>query len=347
MQNDSRTEAPNAGSARGLVYRSTVLGGIRMHRAFDALTGAAYELAQLHELGDTRPSLVCSGCPTRVVFSSGYWHARGKPAQRWIAPYIRLWPNSEHARDCKYTVAGAVNQLVAKSRAIEDLRDLFDDADGKVIFRLGGVHKAMMESKGAPTADPDNESSPTHIATAYRQRQPRIANYLRSATGIARLLALIESETELEQVLEIRTTTGRISWKDFFFEHKRLSVLYRRLMHKRQPITHPIAIEITVNQKKVDGPHEQSLQGIACHDDERRPDAEQRPADKQRPIVPWLKIFGQSLGQHFIEHETYVVLIQPRATYKDGWRNIRAEIHHRSQVAPLIQHEAASLRDDD
>ena len=319
-----------------------------MHWANDALSGAVYKLSQLHKLGEARPSLVCSGCSTRVVFSSGYYQARGKPEQRWIAPYIRLWPGCEHARACKFTAAAAVDQVVAKSRAIEDLRDLFDDAEGKVVFRLGGVHKAMLESKRSAPSGPDNNDSPPHVATAYKPRKPRITNYLRSATGIARLLALIESEEELAQVLEIRTARGRIPWKKFFYEHKRLSVLYRRLSNERRRIPHPIAIEFTVNQMKIDGPDVVSLQGIACHDDERQADDhEQQTKAKPLPIVPWLRVFGRNLGEKFKRDVTYVVLIEPRATCKDGWRNIRADIHHGSQVAPLIQREGTKTFGDD
>lgn len=274
---------------------------------------------------DARPALVCScsKCSANVVYVSGYAHARGTPRERWVDPYIRLAPGTEHSGECESTPAGAIKQLVADARAIDDLYDLFDEGGGTVIFRLGAVRRALLESERPELREPDDDASGGE-ATAYKQRK-RVANYLRSAIGVARLHALVERESKraLEQQLEIWTAHGRIAWGDFFYARDRLPELYRRLTKLGGSFTHPVAIEFT-HRKWIDGDQDHSLQGVGVRDGD------------SLTIVPWLRLQGRWSERKFANGKTYIALIQPRARRNGEWRNINADVYHRSQIAPLI-----------
>jgi hypothetical protein len=327
------------------------MGGVKMGGARAAEGPTRYTLRDLiGSVAGSRPLLRCLSCKATVVFVAGYTHAQGTPSERPIDPCFRLGPGAAHASGCRFTASGAIEHLVAQSRAVEDAEDLFAKVACGFEFRLGPVRDAFKDSAKVVTEE---------YATALGERAPlravprtgtqRLSHYLKAAAGVARLRAIVEEESaaELQQNLTIRFNGGEIEWNDFYFSTARLHLLFNRLIRLREGssdptrpawLDHPVAIEFCYREEEPRNQErrpQRRLRGFSAPHPGRAADGE---SSNFRPVVlPKLELKGQWPEEVSMRPgATYVALVQPWAVENRPWRVLNGNLYRASQLAPLL-----------
>jgi hypothetical protein len=192
---------------RGLPGGGAMAKGLRMFRARNTAGGHLLTISQIR----TRQSLICADCGTPIVYNRA--HQRGDSTQ--VAAYLRLAQGRDHGPDCKYNLRSQVEALAALGRSLDEaaqpLRLL---ADGKYLLRLG------IPGDGPTASQRTDETASTTDGKSIRQvwSGRTLAPYCRTASGLARIAALVEHKPELESMVLIRHGDRRIDWNDFFFE---------------------------------------------------------------------------------------------------------------------------------
>lgn len=218
--------------------------GLKMAAARKNCSRGQLEISRLRK--SDNGSLLCVHCPAKIQYVSAH-----KRRDNHVSAYLKLQQNENHEDNCPNSVDGAINLLVAQSEAIEDgKRILQPDADGKHLFRMNILVDALrfagVNSEMAP--DPDN-SERTNIGINYVRSEHNLASYFRSASGVVRIRALLESSdiNLLTQRIEIEFNGRIVKWDDFYYDQERYPILYKRLKNKE--IDHPVALKLTIKQE--------------------------------------------------------------------------------------------------
>ena len=81
----------------------------------------------------------------------------------------------------------------------------------------------------------------------YIRSEQQLASYFRSATGIAKLRALIQESSDVEalkKIIKIQYKDSLVSWNDFYYDETRYKILFNRFLKGK--VSHPVAVNITL-----------------------------------------------------------------------------------------------------
>ncbi|ROU13468.1 hypothetical protein EB837_13405 [Kluyvera ascorbata] len=193
-----------------------------------------------------REDLICEYCDARIE-----WVKPHKRNGKNISAFLRLKKHVAHNPQCQNIVKMAINALVARSRNIEDGKNIIDDDGSNFIFRMHVLTEAS-ETAGKARRAFDEESDPdkkTVKRIRYQKTERRLSDYFNTATGVAKIRAKIEESIDkqsLSELVKIDYNGKKISWSDFFYDEERYPILFK----KSPKIDHPVAILITVKNEK-------------------------------------------------------------------------------------------------
>ena len=205
-----------------------------------------FGIAQLKKIDNG--DLLCAHCDAEVQYVSAYLsHASKVP----VDAYLRLNRNEEHARNCENSVRGKLEKLVADSIALEDVSSIFEIlGDASYIFRMNMLVDAEKAARQLSTSHANDEiSDKAARGYDYARTKRNLESYFRSASGIAKIRALIEGEDKgnakyLTNKVKIKYKDRSVSWNSFYYDRSRYDVLFRRAA--RAKIPHPVAIKVTI-----------------------------------------------------------------------------------------------------
>ena len=166
-----------------------------------------------------------------------------------VSAYLKLWQTEEHDENCDNSINGAINKLVAGSKAIEGISQIFElHQDANYLFRMNVLVEALeVARESSKMAAEHNDFERVITGRKYVRTGQQLASYFRSASGIARIRALIQESPDVElftQRVEIQYKDGFLSWNDFYYDQSRYPILFRRLGNGK--ISHPVALNLTI-----------------------------------------------------------------------------------------------------
>lgn len=195
---------------------------------------------------EDREDLICEYCDARIE-----WVKPHKRNGKNISAFLRLKKHVSHDPKCQNIVKTAITALVARSRNIEDGKNIIADDGSNFIFRMHVLTEAS-EAAGKARRAFDEESDPEKKAVkriCYQKTERRLSDYFNTATGVARIRAKIEENIDkqsLSELVKIDCNGKQISWNDFFYDEERYPILFKNA----SKIDHPVAILITVKDEK-------------------------------------------------------------------------------------------------
>ncbi len=194
-------------------------------------------------------NLNCRYCGIDVQYVSAYTRGASNTP---VSAYLKLWQDAEHSNECGYSVKGAVDLLVAESKSIENTNPIFElQDDGSYLFRMNILVDAQKVAQDLSKSGKEFEAS-EHFSSRrnYIRSEKQLASYFRSATGIAKLRALIQECSDVEALknaIKIQYKDSFISWNDFYYDETRYKILFNRLFKGR--VSHPVAVNITLKNE--------------------------------------------------------------------------------------------------
>jgi len=219
--------------------------GIKMEFAKKKYPGGkVFHISKLRK--SDNGNLNCKYCETDIQYVSAYTRSASNTP---VSAYLKLWQDAEHSNGCGYSVKGAVDLLVAKSNSVEDTNPIFElQSDGSYLFRMNILIDAQRVAQKISESGGEFESS-EHLSTRrnYIRSEKQLASYFRSAAGIAKIRALIQESSDVEElrnIIKIQYKDSFISWNDFYYDDTRYQVLFKRLA--KGSLTHPVAVNLTL-----------------------------------------------------------------------------------------------------
>lgn len=175
--------------------------GLKMFSArHERSGGSPIPVADIQQ--DDRTDLICEFCSARISYVSAYIR-NGKR----IAAFLRLQKNIEHTAGCRNNVENAVKSLVSHSHNIEHNKALFDNNESGYTFRMNVLINAIFDAnREKKTLDAEEDpQQKVRRRIQYQQTEKRLADYFSSATGIAKIRANIEENSDKKRFSELIT----------------------------------------------------------------------------------------------------------------------------------------------
>jgi len=281
---------------------------------------------------EDKGELLCHHCSAEVTYVSEY-----KRKEKVVSAYLRLGQEEVHDEDCRFTVQGAVDTLVAESQAVEDYAPIFEvQDDGTYLFRMNVLVEAhkVAEQIDDLIKQGDGDLEKVYKGRNYVKSERALANYFRSAAGVARIRSLIQSSDDVEQLkqlIKIQYQDKMISWNDFYFEQSRYSALSKKLESKK--ISYPVAIGISIKAHH----HDDKWKFPYCvqgYTDTKKID------EVTRIYVPRIRAKRNSLIDCFKVDSTYIVVgnawLSRVSDVDNPYRNIQMVIYKKQQFVKDI-----------
>lgn len=311
--------------------------GIKMEFARKNDSGdIIFHISKLHR--NDNGNLNCRYCGTNVQYVSAYTRQASNTP---VAAYLKLWQESEHAKDCGYSVRGAVDLIVAESNSVESKNPIFElQRDGSYLFRMNILVDAQKVAQEISESGGDFESSP-HVSTHrnYIRSERQLASYFHSAAGIAKLRALIQESSDIDDLsslIKIQFKNNFISWNDFYYEKERYHILFNRL--SKGSLTHPVAVNLMIKgePKHFDGA-KYFPWSFQCYSQTRNED------NKKIVYVPKLQLAKEKFSKSILSNDTLLVVGSAWANeIKDKsliFRGFNVSVFNKSQFKKEIDSE--------
>ncbi len=304
--------------------------GLKMYSAKkkDA-EGLAVKISKLSKADNK--NLRCAYCMADIQYVSAYLSGASK---HLVDAYLRLGKNEDHTNECKNSVKGFIDRLVADSNAIEDIPSIFElQEDGSFLFRMNLLVEAQKAAEDLSNLT-DNDRSPknTSYGHDYVRTGQRLESYFRSASGIAKLRALIKDSSDvdlLKGLVKIKYKNSYIKWDDFYYDNSNYNTLFDRVTKAK--LSHPVAVNVTT---KVNLRHSttakkcpwryQCISKIATKN------------EKKFIYVPWLEFSDEKIANIVSQSSTYLIVGKVWAgKIKDEqseFRHFNVSIHNRCQI---------------
>lgn len=172
----------------------------------------------------------------------------------YVSRFLRLRQRHEHQSECEYLVDSAIEQLVAKSDCADEALGLLVREHTLVVFRLHVLDEAEWTAREEASRHSIDEIDKPINGRRYVKTTHQLANYLRTAAGIARLRALVmdRSKSELESMVKLVSNGLGISWNKFYYDDTR----YRDIVDAADEsgyLPHLIAVEVSPRETQTNG----------------------------------------------------------------------------------------------
>ena len=195
-----------------------------------------------------RGNLTCLHCDALVKFTPTYVK---KQSNLPVAAYLSLIANEQHLDYCPFNVNRYLDTLVAESHALEDTEPCLTKHGGRYLFRLNYLGDAFAGLRAASWRADSAEDAVPPAGVAFVPSRQRIAAYFRSAVGVARIRALVDSSREMEDLVTIRYRDRTLAWRDFFYDDDHYLTLYKRLCATNRGSTYPLALAVVAKSHTV------------------------------------------------------------------------------------------------
>ncbi|MDD2059090.1 hypothetical protein N5D52_27965 [Pseudomonas sp. GD03860] len=206
--------------------------GIKMNLAIDQ-NGREWD-AEDYQRGMGAEPLRCCKCSTAVTFNNP--HTREMYDKPVLVPgYFRLLPKGVHEAHCKFGVDEEIKKLAKESDGL--IESIQHD---KYRMRLVMIKEAL--EGGAPPRNPEPDGEKAKSGRTYTSSPGQLPAYINSANKALMLRALCESNSDIEQHLELVFEGNiKVAWDEFYFDPPRHMEAFRVISHNT--IQHPIALE--------------------------------------------------------------------------------------------------------
>jgi len=171
----------------------------------------------------------------------------GTTEQLPIAPYFRLPKNAVklllgHAAQCRFNIDATVTRLVAYSREVrkfdKDCEPMLARRDtGLVEYRihilmdvLNVLGQEMRNNASAKRKKPEDPL----VATRYQRIRRALRPYLRTVRAVNSLIARVNGDSSLADLVRLCFGSHTIAWRDFFYDIDDHGRLYNYLKEKGQ-----------------------------------------------------------------------------------------------------------------
>lgn len=280
-------------------------------------------------------NLKCKFCDADVQYVSA--HTK-KASETPVAAYLKLWQDEYHREGCGYSVKGAVDLLVAGSNAIEDIPSIFElQEDGSYLFRMNILVEAQRVARELSAIDSDHINSERQFeGKNYVRTEQHLASYFRSASGIAKIRALIEDSSDIElltRLVKIQYQDNFIGWNDFYYDESRYHVLFNRLAKSKLP--HPVAVNVTIKgEVKYYAAAKNFPWSFQCYGEKTQAD------ESTRVIIPKLQFVNEVFAKQISSDDAYLVVgevwASPVKDEKCIFRNFNISVFNKSQFKKEI-----------
>lgn len=241
--------------------------GIGMKVATCVATGATIQAADAVK---SDALFRCAKCVASVELVADYWINKPDPdLARRVEAFFRLGKGrqNEHDPNCSNTPKGQVDEIVRRSKSVEDSRDPFSkrDSDGTYVFRLN----IPAEESAGPL---NRLTALQSTQEAWKARKERIwsgqwmARFCRSAVGLAKLWRALESrsgQAELSRLVQIELNGKRVPWRKFFFPPENIHEFSELAKGK---LDHPVALLLHARSVSKDPQGKPSISFTAIKD---------------------------------------------------------------------------------
>ena len=291
---------------------------------------------------DDNGNLLCKFCQARVSYVSE--HIREiKTGQTYVRSCLRLVRSEKHADKCNYKVENQIEQLVADSENFEGLPEpileKISQKNEKIIvnFRL----HILLESFNKISQKPNSLNANNHITSEenirrdYLETERVLDRYLRTASGVAKLRALVEDNAEkfLKNTIQIIFDTKRIQWRDFYYENEQYLKLFKKC--EKAKLNHPIALSLTIKTGPDNKEDRKKKYDFRCF-------ASIKNNDKDKLIIiPRLYTNNPKVVKKISKNNTYIIVAQPHIFNDENnqdnpYRNLYIFLNYPEQIAKVF-----------
>ncbi len=281
--------------------------------------------------------LKCTFCDTQVQYVSA--HEKGA-SKTLVSAYLKLWPKGEHHKDCKYSVEGFIKLLVAESNEVEGISPIFElQKDGSYLFRMNILIKAEnIAEKLSIASDNSISSEQVFRGCNYISNEQQLASYFRSASGVAKLRALIENKNSsdielLKQLVKIQYKDSFISWNNFYYDEFRYHELFNLLSKRKLP--HPVGVKLRIKKREVNSNN--FPPSFQCYSEVVN------CSGHKLVFIPRIKLASTELANQFLLGNTYLVVAKVWANKvtdeKSTYRNFTISVFNKSQFKKEIDEQ--------
>lgn len=290
-----------------------------------------------------RGHLLCALCPAEVTWVNPA--VRETSSGRWfITRFVRLQRGARHDPDCRFQVSAAITHLVATATSLDGGRHLLELNNGVAVVRIHVLEEALRVLRDAAQRRREQQDAALALATSLQGRlyvttSQRLADYLTTATAVARLRALVlgQAGQELQRRIHLMVQGRVIPWSSFFYHLDRYPALCAAIGTGGEPSA-VIAIEVIPWTSSV---LPSGMMHWQCRQCQRRTEA----GAPWSLIIPHLYVLPAavaSIHPGFIHLVVAQVVVRPRssATALPGqsstlFMNIDITVHHPAQIGRL------------
>lgn len=281
-----------------------------------------------------RGQLVCRYCEADLKYTASY----KTRADILVSAFFSLMPHKRHSEVCRYNVKSSVEVIVSEAESVDDVEPIFKKVfDQGYEFNLNILTDSLTYRTHGEGHSAATEAL-TPRATRFSLTGDKIARYIRSATGIAKLRSLLEHSSdvaELSSLIKLKANGLNVSWSDFYYSWDRYDVLVNRLKKLRsgQRFPHPVALHAKI--KDVTAFNERGNVKARCY----------RGNDKVRLGVTELNIPHVSSSnpkviEKFNEEDEIVIVGVPKLNQRDAsdtkrYMNVDMWLSHSQQIAKV------------
>lgn len=297
--------------------------GIKMRKAL-LRNGKVLSRVSINELStENNRNIFCEYCRVNIEYNSGYTlQATGTQ----VVPYLKLAKGEFHLDGCSNSISGAVKTFVASSSDIEYIPDIFEElTNGSFIFRMNLLQQTQRELSEKLYLI-EKEGNTDKVGREYVKTQQRLASYLKSAAGVAKIRSLIQDNSdipEFERLIKIQYKNSHILWNDFFYDDERYHVLFNRA--SKGKVNHPVAVRLTAKRESKSKSVKFPL-SIQCYSEGR----------DNNFYIPWFSVHKDLRSKLVQFNKSYIVLsdIKVSSGKEDNakYKNINLSISNRNQI---------------
>lgn len=298
--------------------------GIKMGQARMKDTGTVRLISELSK--DDKGNIECVHCGVDIKYTGSY-PKRVNGENRIIQAYLSQWPDRHHEEGCPYNVKAAVKAFVAESQAVEDVRPVFDEVfGGGCSFNLNLIVDSL---KIAPKVDGGGALGVQ--GTEYIQTGEQLSRFIRSATGIAKIRALLDSSDDiraLKEEIKIVFNGREITWGDFFFDDQRYHILSDRLSKTANGFgPHPVAMQVKFKEIA-----ENEFDGVLRVQARCFKGKDRGEGDTLELFIPKVSSVKENIFRRFQVEKEYVVVGVSYQKVNGKFKNIFIKLHNPNQI---------------
>jgi len=260
-------------------------------------------------------------------------HGEDAHLRRNVPSFFRLKPGLEHADDCQFSVAGAVQLLLRQAQAVDEGEiSPFAENGASLSFRLN--IPVMLARRRVNTKANSKKPQVGEIITTL-MRAGHLDNYCRSAVGLAKIWNAVETGDDHKYLVDnVKMVAGgsAVRWRDFCFSLTRYGDLQKVLTRASSSIAAIVVInKISTNNDIT------TVSCVSATIDDSYPQTRFSPTLFTTPeIAATLEIGGQYIAFGRWRLGKFSVYTVPDTTHKINYQNAILGVDTPAQIARIL-----------